>query len=725
MSSPTVVENPLRQTRRNNNDPRFRKLLNKRLTTKSWKNFGKTMLPKWSNKEVGKVEKKTKGLFGRFYTNKITGPENTTTKESNQINSTIITNARTTNYDLIRRLWRQFKEKSNEIDFIPRIDTLEKIGKFELELECFKNKDKERNPSGRDSIISRFIYLGYSAEEANTMLCNYTSESTNENLKQRLLALKLPIDTNSSIIDNAVTTLTLPDELQKEKMKIVTNLIILRLIVSDELIVRLKSNNSKVVETSFGNLTTFGQVLQVASFLSLGVSILFFLPGFLLSEYPQEYMDYQNNLEVQLPAFGQFKNMTANFLNQRYDNRETRDSLDFTYGINARTNHDWLYADCQHNKDYIALHRYITMTKDYILTNNKLPTPEIDQELINQINQDYPLSSTFKLVPDTYTKASSGKTKSFLDSDDIMDSDLYLKNELIGDLRGWAWITPGDGFYKLAKAMGWQGSIAGVKSVIIGATSWTVVGGAVLLRKLHGLLKQYLSETAKKDISDFIDRFLLEFPVAINLIRNPEYIESFSTDTTLNLQIQLYIGELLKKLNDERRGKLSQEERNAENAENAEKFAKLLKKLNEERRGKLSQEERNAENAEKFAKAEIQRFQGSTNETATNETATNETANNETANNETATNETATNETANNETAANETAKQGQKVRNKAMQEQKARNKAMQEQKARNAQRNAWPKPIRFNNLNAKGGRRSYRQKRRSATKKRKTQRKN
>ena len=69
-----------------------------------------------------------------------------------------------------------------------------------------------------------------------------------------------------------------------------------------------------------------------------------------------------------------------------------------------------------------------------------------------------------------------------------------------------------------------------------------------------------LHKKAKKDISDFIDRFLLEFPVAINLIRNPEYIESFSTDTTLNLQIQLYIGELLKKLNDERRGKLSNED---------------------------------------------------------------------------------------------------------------------------------------------------------------------
>lgn len=683
MSSPTVVENPLRQTRRNNNDPRFRKLLNKRLTTKSWKNFGKTMLPKWSNKEVGKVEKKTKGLFGRFYTNKITGPENTTTKESNQISSTIITNARTTNYDLIRRLWRQFKEKSNEIDFIPRIDTLEKIGKFELELECFKNKDKERNPSGRDSIISRFIYLGYSAEEANTMLCNYTSQSTENDLKQRLIALNLPLDRSSTIINTAVTTLTLPDELQKEKMKIVTNLIILRLIVSDELIVRLKSNKSKVVETSFGNLTTFGQVLQVASFLSLGVSILFFLPGILLSEYPQEYMDYQNNLEVQLPAFGQFKNMTANFLNQRYDNRETRDSLDLTYGINARTNHDWLYADCQHNKDYIALHRYITMTKDYILTNNKLPTPEIDQELINKINKDYPLSSTFKLVPDTYTKASSGKTKSFLDSDDIMDSDLYLKNELIGDLRGWAWITPGDGFYKLAKAMGWQGSIAGVKSVIIGATSWTVVGGAVLLRKLHGLLKQYLSETAKKDISDFIDRFLLEFPVAINLIKNPEYIKSFSTDTTLNLQIQLYIGELLKKLNDERRGKLSNEERNAENTISVK-------------------------NAEKIAKAARQRFQGSIN----------------------------------NETATNETAKQEQKesVEFTKLNAGQKLTISMQEQNARNAQRNAWPEPINLKNwpepihsnnidpplpANAKGGRRSYRQKRRSATKKRKTQRKN
>jgi len=578
MSSPTVVENPLRQTRSNYN--LRKKLNNSGLTTRSWKKFGKTFLPAFGKNEVGQVGKKSRGLFGRFGTNKITGPNNTTTRASNEISANIITNARTTNYDLIRRLWRQFKDKksildTNEIDFIPRIDTLEKIGKFELELECFKNKNNAHNLSGRDSIVSRFIYLGYSAEEANTMLCNYTSESTSNDLKQRLIALNLPLDPNSSILDTAVNTLTLPDELQKEKMKIVTNLIILRLILSDQLIVRLKSNASKVVETSFGNLTTFGQLLKVASFLSLGVSILFFLPGVLLSEFPQEYMDYQNNLEVQIPAFAQYKEMTANFLNQRYSNLEKRTYYASMYGIDAKNNHDWLYADCQYNNDDIALYRYITMTKEYILTNNKLPTAEIDQELINQINRDYPLSSSFKLAPDTFIKPSSGTTKSFLESPTIKNSTEYLKDILTGTRTGFAWLTPtNNDFYKLVKAMGWQGSIAGVKSVIIGATSWSVVGGAVLIRKLHGLLKQYLSETAKKDISDFIDRFLLEFPVAINLIRNPDYIKSFNTDTTLNLQIQLYINELLKKLNDERREKLSQEERNAENTINAEKVAK-------------------------------------------------------------------------------------------------------------------------------------------------------
>jgi hypothetical protein len=606
MSSPTVVENPLRQTRTNYN---LRKKLNNSgltTTTRSWKNFGKTFLPKYGNSATGIVSKK-RGFFEKVGTNKSRGPENTTTKASKEISANIITNAITTNYDLIRRLWRQYKDKKNEIDFIPRIDTLEKIGKFELELECFKNKDNARNQTGRDSIVSRFIYLGYSAEEANTMLCNYTSQSTPNDLKQRLIALNLLLDPNSKIIgkiiDSAVNTLTLPDELQQEKWKIVTNLIILRLILSDQLIVRLKSNGSKVVETSFGNLTTFGQVLEVASFLTVAVSIFFFVPGVLLSQFPEDYMDYQNNLEVQIPAFKQYKDMTANFLNQRYSNLEKRTSYDPFYGIDAKNNHDWLYADCQHNKDDIALYRYITMTKDYILTNNKLPTAEIDQELINQINKDYPLSSTFKLAPDTFIKPSSGykssSTKSFLESDTIKDSSLYLKDILTGTRDGFAWLTPtNNDFYKLAKAMGWQGSITGVKSVIIGATSWSVVGGAVLIRKLHGLLKQYLSETAKKDISDFIDHFLLEFPVAINLIRNPEYIESFSDDTTLNLQIQLYINELLKKLNEERRQQLSNDERLAENTINSEKFAK----------------------------AERQRFQGSIEniENSTNETGSKE-----------------------------------------------------------------------------------------------------
>jgi hypothetical protein len=609
MSSPTVVENPLRQTRTNYN--LRKKLNNSGLTkTRSWKNFGKTFLPKYGNSEVGKVGKKSKGLFGRFGTNKITGPENTTTKASNEISANIITNARTTNYDLIRRLWRQFKGKSNEIDFFPRIDTLEKIGKFELELECFKNKDNERNTSGRDSKILHFIYSGYSAEEANNILCNYTSQSTQADLKQRLIALKLPIDPKSTIIDIAFTTLTLPDELQKEKMKIVTNLIILRLILSDQLIVRLKSNDSKVVETSFGNLTTFGQVLKVASFLSLGVSILFFLPGVLLSEFPQEYMNFENGLDLSL------NNNTVEKL-QLY-------MIDF---YKARYKTDASYSEMMQfatNYDEDSSLYFTDQMQRFITDNNRLPTLDEENTMILETNNKFPG------IPKFYAP---NKINDF----QVIEWLGTLWNINYRDTNGF--------FFKFLKIVGIHGPILAVKSVIIGATSWSAVGGAVLIRKLHGLLKQYLSEKAKKDISDFIDRFLLEFPVAINLIRNPDYIKSFNTDTTLNLQIQIYINKLLKKLDDERREKLSQEERKEENTINTI-------------------------NAEKVAKVERQKFQGSI------------------LNNESAANETVTNETISNE--------------------------------------NTMPKPIKFENFtNATGGRRSYRQKKRSATKKRKTHRKN
>ena len=596
MSSPTVVENPLRQTRRNNNDPRFRQSLNKRLPTRSWKNFGKTFLPAFGNSEVGKVGKKSRGLFGRFGTNKITGPNNTTTKESNEISANIITNARTTNYDLIRRLWRQYKDKKNEIDFIPRIDTLEKIGKFELELECFKNKDKAHNLSGRDSIISRFIYLGYSAEEANNMLCNYTSQSTLNDLKQRLIALNLPLDRSSTIIDTAVNTLTLPDELQKEKMKIVTNLIILRLILSDRLIVRLKSNASKVVETSFGNLTTFGQVLKVASFLSLGVSIAFFVPGVLISEFPQEYMDWENTLEIQVNpnTVSELQGYIIHFYKTRYKTDASySDMLQFAY-----------------NADPLASVYFAEKIKKFITDNNRLPTLDEENAIILETN------TTFPHVPG-FSKSIDTKNADYF-FDKLWNINYKDRNSFI---------------FKFVKVAGIHGSIASIKSVIIGATTWSVVGGAVLIRQLHALIKQYLSEKAKKDIFEFIDHFLFFFPVATNLIRNPDYIKSFSTDTSLNLQIQLYISEILGFLDDERRNQLSNDERISENAEAAEA----------------------AEAAERVAKAKAE--------------------------------------------------------------------KNAENIKAANAISFAnFTKPA---NANAKGGRRSYRQKRRSATKKRKTQRKN
>jgi len=623
MSSPTVVENPLRQTKLNNKKPNG-------LKTRSWKNFGKTFLPAFGNNEVGQVGKKSRGLFGRFGTNKITGPNNTTIKASNEISANIITNARTTNYDLIRRLWRQYKEKSNEIDFIPRIDTLEKIGKFELELECFKNKNNAHNLSGRDSIIARFIYLGYSTEEANNMLCNYTSQSIPNELKQRLIALKLPIDPTSTIIDTAVNTLTLPDELQKEKMKIVTNLIILRLILSDQLIVRLKSNNEKVVETSFGNLTTFGQVLKVASFLTFGVSIFFFVPGVLINEFPEEFMFFSNRLELANKDIGVLNNYMKNFYKARYQTNNT----------------DVEFTEFAYTNDKDASIYFIDKIKNFIIDNNRLPTPDEEQAIILETNNKYKFYSSFYVILDKKGKP----TYEGIDwKNELWDYNLKDKNSFA---------------YKLLKILGIQGSITGIKSVIIGATSWSAVGGAVLIRKLHGLLKQYLSETAKNDISDFIDRFLFNFPVAINLIRNPKYIESFSDDTTLNLQIQRYIADIIFYLDEERREQLSNDERLAENAEIAEKLAKA---------------EKNAEDAKKKAKAEIEMFQDSI------------------INTNTTTNETAT----------------------------KGNNKTVW--------KNTWPNAISFANFtkpananaNPKGGRRSYRQKRRSSTKRRKTHRKN
>ena len=524
MSTPTLVENPLRQTRRNNNDPRFRNLLNKKLPTRSWKKFGKTFLPAYGNSEVGKVGKKSKGLFGRFGTNKITGPDNTTTRASNEISANIITNARTTNYDLIRRLWRQYKGKQNDIDFIPRIDTLEKIGKFELELECFKNKDTPRDKDGRASIITRFIYLGYSAEEANTMLCNYTSESTPNDLKERLIALNLPIDPSSTIIDSAVEDLILPDELQKEKMKIVTNFIILRLILSDLLIVRLKSNSSKVVETSFGNLTTFGQVLKVASFLSIGVSIAFFVPGVLLNEFPQEYMDFENALEIEVNpnTESQLQGYIIHFYKTRYKTDASySDMLQFAY-----------------NADPLASVYFAEKIKKFITDNNRLPTLDEENAIILETN------NTFPQVPGFSKSINTENADYFFDK--LWNINYKDRNSFI---------------FKFVKVAGIHGSIASIKSVIIGATSWSVVGGAVLIRQLHALIKTFLSEKAKIDIFRFIDHFLLEFPVAINLIRNPDYIKSFSTDTTLNLGIQLYINEILNVLNKHRRF-LSLEETN-------------------------------------------------------------------------------------------------------------------------------------------------------------------
>jgi len=534
------------QTRKNNKGPnnsKYRKLFNNAgLTNRTWKNYAKSFAPKWGNSEVGRVIKKNTGYFAR---NKINGPKNITTLPSNFISPDIITNARTTNHDLLRRLWRQFNGKENDIDFFPRIDTLYKIGKFEIELECYANKDKPaKTQAQRSSLIKRLTDKGVSQNDAAKVLCAYNSTSTLDDLKKRLNDLNLPV--TSEIIEGAVNTLTLPNAVEIEKRKIITGLIILRLILSDQLIVRLKSNNSRVVETSFEELTTFGKILRAAAWITLVSSVIFEVPGMLIGEFPQEYMDYQNNMEIQIPAFNRFKQMTTNFLNQRYSNLETRTTSDYydanTPGI-GQTNADWLYTDMDKNDDKVALDKYIYMTKQYILTNNKLPSPEVDQALIEQINKNVPLSANFKLVPDTVTNSKSNKIKSGVTP---MACYTYLA-PMLGANKGWPWMTPGDGFYKLAKAMGFHGSIIGIKSVIVGATSWSALGGLVIIRKLHTLIKTHLNEKAKKDVCDFIDSFLFEFPVAFNLIKNTEYIKSFSSNTTLNLMIQWYIHEILKK----------------------------------------------------------------------------------------------------------------------------------------------------------------------------------
>ena len=476
------------------------------------------------------------------------------------------------------------------------------------------------------------------------MLCNYTSQSTPNDLKQRLMDLNIPIENadtseiidlnaRSIIINQAIDNLELPKELKRKKREIITNLIILRLIISDEIKVKLKSNNENILETSFKNLTRFGKILKIASFFTL--MFIFEIPAFVIAGFPEEYMIFENTRYLQDSRTAkELNDYMTTFFKKRY---KVDGSYDYFMEFAARNDTD-------------ASIRYATSIKEFITTNDRLPTPDEQNTMIEQINLLYPKIPTYSTPyrPSSWTQ-------------------YKLEKKFWGDRNIW----DADNFYsKFFKLAGIHGPILAVKSILMGTAVYSAVPAALLLYKLHKIMKQNLSESAKQEVSDFIDVFLLEFPVARQVMTDKEFIESFNKDSILNYHIQLYIREYLYKLHDKRRQKLSQENRNAENAEIAEKLAKA---------------EKNAEDAKKKAKAEIEMFQDSI------------------INTNTTTNETATK--GNNKTVTNETSNK----------------------------KNTWPNAISFANFtkpananaNPKGGRRSYRQKRRSATKRRKTYRKN
>ena len=312
-------------------------------------------------------------------------------------------------------------------------------------------------------------------------------------------------------------------ESKEEKEAIITSFILLRLILSGDLIVKVRGllgRREEVIERSWSRLTRYEGIIRALGYLLPAVS---FLGGTAWLADPGYADQVFNGIQIIGKADDYLSTVGTQFLSTRYNMQATPD---FFAGM------------VKSNNDQDAFNAFTAEVMAKAGETGGSPSQAEINVIIANVNARYPYQTgggILSTVSRIYSSSSLGSSRSYT-----------MTNLVTSSLKNWSGIY--NSAYHAGKILGFTGSIS--VSTISEITHGTLTHGILgMYRSLFKAVSRHYNYKDKKEMIKLIDTFLIEDPDTSAIILSREFRESIDGTTLMGFVIENYINALIEEIN--------------------------------------------------------------------------------------------------------------------------------------------------------------------------------
>jgi len=324
----------------------------------------------------------------------------------------------------------------------------------------------------------------------------------------------------------AVETLEKGKTSKEEKEAIVSSLIILRLILSGDLIVKVRGflgRREEAIERSWSRLTTFEAVVRSLGYILPAAT---FAAGTSWLADPDYAEQLFNQIEITAKTDEYLSTVGTQFLSARYGSGGSG---------------DYLATIVKSRNDQAAFDEF---TSEVMAKADEIGGPPSQADIktiITNINLKYPVqaggrfSGISRAAYSLWSSSSSSSNSYYTTMTKLVNSS--LKN-----------LMPQFGPYQAGKILGFTGSISvnTISEIAHGTLTHGIIAG---YRALFKAVSRHYDYKNRKEMIKLIDTFLIEFEVAREIILSREFRNSIDLETTLGAIISSYVDALLEQIN--------------------------------------------------------------------------------------------------------------------------------------------------------------------------------
>uniref|UniRef100_A0A6C0BCU6 Uncharacterized protein n=1 Tax=viral metagenome TaxID=1070528 RepID=A0A6C0BCU6_9ZZZZ len=322
----------------------------------------------------------------------------------------------------------------------------------------------------------------------------------------------------------AVETLENKRTSKEEQEAIVTSLIILRLILSGDLIVKVRGflgRREEAIERSWSRLTTFEAVVRSLGYILPAAT---FAAGTSWLADPDYAEQLFNQIEITAKTDEYLSTVGTQFLSARYGSGGSG---------------DYLANMLKDRNDQAAFDEF---TSKVIAKADEIggpPSQEDIKTIIADINLRFPLQAGGRfsgVSRAAYSLWSSGPSNSHYTSMATLVKSSLKK------------LMPQFGPYQVGQILGFTGSISvsTISEMAHGTLTHGIIAG---YRALFKAVTRHYNYKNKQEMIKLIDTFLIEFEVAREIILSRKFRDSIDLETTLGATISSYVDALLEQIN--------------------------------------------------------------------------------------------------------------------------------------------------------------------------------